>query len=451
MWPRPAKRYAKIALDGGVAAHDPGADVSAAVLTVPRQADGEASGPGGISCFALQKRAGARLRGSSRHDAASLPDEANPMKRFLLLLCTASTVGVATLLPACGSLESNTNTAPTLATLQGNLLDPSDGGVSSASDVRVAVIWRVNGAEREFNVAEDVPVSPMFPAGFSVALNAPPPAGAMNAEYKGVPVIYCIPDSGIPESPECAQAAMSVAAGGQAGGAPGEGGAAEPPSSPPPPTTPPENVSPGSEYAIGTLVAYVDQNHNGKLDLVGANATSYVDQILATNADLAIVYIEGPVVGFSFAPLEDAQGHKPVDGYNLVSIPQCNGASLYGPPCATSPAPGDCGSPQWLAVGSPYPLTVASSPEVSRLMCAEVAPSLGETSGTAGPYDPAVQPAQYPAPDDPAVCCASDGSDYLYSTCTAVPQGLCRGVVESCTSMGYGRPTPTPAGWPCAE
>jgi hypothetical protein len=107
-----------------------------------------------------------------------------------------------------------------------------------------------------------------------------------------------------------------------------------------------------------------------------------------------------------------------------------------------------------------YPLTVASSvrppdarqrPVVASLMCLTQTPGIAEGTGTIPPYDPAIQPAQYPPPNDPGVCCESGGSDYVDTTCTEIPQGLCKGTLVSCTSVGYARPTPAPAAWPCTK
>ncbi len=372
------------------------------------------------------------------------------MKRFIFL-CTAGLSGLGVMLPACGSLDSDTNSAPPLATLRGNLLDANPGDVSSSSAIRVAVIWRVSGSE-QFNVAEDLPVQPVFPAAFSIALDGPPPAVAMNTSST-VPVYWCVPDSGIPESPECAllpEAGAPIGAGsGQAGGPPSDGGGNDEPDAalgPPPPQTPPRPPS-SSRYAVGTVVAYLDQNHNGKLDLVGADASSSVDRILAANQDMSIVYVEGPITNeFPFAPVVDESGHGPTDGYNLLLDPHCNEPPEVQLPACPSAAPapvpdaGACAPLQWLGMNTPYPLTVASSPAVASLVCGTQTPGISGGSAPIPPYDPALQPAQYPSPGDPGVCCASDGSNYLYTTCTQTSQGLCRGPLESCTSVGYERP-----------
>jgi hypothetical protein len=364
-------------------------------------------------------------------------DEGDPMKRFVFL-CTA---GVGVVLPACGSLDSNTNSAPTLATLQGSVLNPKSLDISTSSAVRVAVVWRggIGGSEQQFSVAEDLPVQPVFPSAFTIAFTSPPPAAAMNAESAAVPVIWCVPDAGIPLSPLCALldgGGASTGAGAppcglDAGLAPCEGvgapplsgpdaqGVAESPNGdnqeagarlPPmvPPLDTPTNASPEGQYAVGTVVAYLDNNHNGKLDLVAEDASAYVDQIIAANQDMSIVYLQGPIsnglppfsIGgpLSVPALAYLFTHPPTDGYHIFLNPQCD----------------------W-----PSPVT--------------------------NPLCPSAPPAQDPSPSDPSVCCASDGSDYLYTTCAEISRGICQGNIESCTSAGYGRPTPVPAAWPCTK
>jgi hypothetical protein len=211
--------------------------------------------------------------------------------------------------------------------------------------------------------------------------------------------------------------------------------------------TPPSTDVP-PRYAIGTVVAYLDQNHNGKLDLVPDNATAYVDRIVAANQELSIEYFEGPI------HVRDTFGHSAKDGYNLLKIPLCDlPLSPSGDACPFwSPPAGDAGAcvPEYLGMDTTYPLTIDSSPAVARVMCQDIEPAgPSSASGVAGPFDPSVQPAQYPAASDPALCCYPDGSQYLYLTCMNISQGLCKGTQYSCTSAGYARPTPAPPGWPC--
>jgi hypothetical protein len=340
-------------------------------------------------------------------------------------------------LSACGSLNPNTGTAPALAKLSGGLLNPQS--LSVAGSVRVAVVWK-SETPGKFNVAEDLPVQPVFPSSFTIELG-PPPAGAMNS---------------IPAPRSASSSTFS------------SGSGAPPPKAPAPsPSAQQPSPYPDFQFAIGVVVAYVDKNGNGKLDLVPSGASGYIDQIIATNTEMAIYYIQGPIP----PPLlvKDSAGNVETEGYNLVRIPPCpspaggpghgfGGGGVVNPACTTPPpAPvvdaGTCQKPTWLKISTPFELTVASTPEVAALMCESDSSTGGSTgSGTGtGPLDPSIQPAQYPDPCDPNLACASDGSNYQLATCATVSQGICLGTYTTCTSVRYSRPTPAPAGWPCVH
>ena len=371
--------------------------------------------------------------------------------RRLVLSCAAA-AGLGAALPACGSLDSNTNAAPALATVVGSVSNSAKVDVATTDDVRVAVVWRGNGYG-QFNVAEDLPVKAMFPAAFSITLDGPPPEAAMISEADQQTSASTPPSA-------------SVTSGGGEGPTTGptsdDAGAGDAQTVQSQPILLPDTpISPASKYAVGTVVAYLDLNHNGKLDLVGDNATAYVDQILAANAELAIAYFEGPIPeGSSLGmALVDGAGHKPKEGYNLVNIPSCNIPPPQPPLSTPNPAcpstvvdAGPCAPIEWLDMSTPYPLSVATSPEVAALMCLHDESGGASTgTGAGGPEDPQSRPAQYPDPCDPNLDCASDGSHYTFSTCVTISQGLCKGTLESCTSVGFDRPTPTPADWPCAK
>ncbi len=240
------------------------------------------------------------------------------MRRFVLSCAAAA--GLVATPAACGSLDSNTNTAPALATVVGSVSNAAKVNVATTDDVRVAVVWR-GASANQFNVAEDLPVQPVFPAQFSIALDGPPPEAAMISEADQQASASTPPSA-------------SVTSGGGNGSTTGpttsdEAGAADAQTVQSQPILlldTPATISPASKYAFGTVVAYLDQNHNGKLDLVGDNATAYVDQILAANSELAIAYFEGPIPEGSAlgGALVDGSGHKPKEGYNLVNIPSCN-------------------------------------------------------------------------------------------------------------------------------
>jgi hypothetical protein len=367
----------------------------------------------------------------------------------------ASATLAAAAVAACGSLDSNTDRLPTLATIQGTLENPSMLAV--AGSVRVAVIWRVTASG--FRVAQDLPVQPVFPSKFTIELDGPPPQEAMNVAGAGAPPPSSSDDAGSGPAPST----TSLAGGGGDGGltmqslhALDVGGSGP------------------TEFAVGTVVAYADRNGNGKLDLVEDDAGAYIDEIVATNAETSILYIQGPIPSRDAGTLP-VGGQVPREGYNLLAQPPCGPPSPqpmaqapvnpFGwPPnaaCPTTMVP-DAGAPHApvfcpvaliLPASTPFVLTVASSPAISSVMCVHGGPGTQATAsaggGGAGPYDPSVQPAAYPDPCDPNLQCSPDGSEYQYADCTTVYQGLCREPIETCNFVGYARPMTIPAGWPC--
>jgi hypothetical protein len=343
---------------------------------------------------------------------------------------------------ACGSLDSNTDTPPVLATVQGSLVNPNS--LPIAGSTRVAVVWRTS-VPGQFRVAQDLPVQAVFPAAFTIQLDGPPPPEAMNVEGADMPP----PSTGA----EAGSSLVEIEA---------DGGVT---------MQSLRSLSAGSqplEYAIGTVVAYVDSNGNGKLDLIEEDAGSYVDQVLATNVDTSIAYFQGALP----AVIARAK-NAPVLGYNLLSQDACNDppqqqpaqsllASFGWPPnpaCTTSVPDagvaadaGTCPPPTWLPIATPFVLTVATAPQISSVACLnggpDMQPSAASGTGTM-PFGPDVQPAQYPDPCDKNLECASDGSQYTYFTCNSTYEGLCLPPSVSCTTVSYTRPTPAPAAWPC--
>ncbi len=344
---------------------------------------------------------------------------------------------------ACGSLEANTDSAPALATVNGSIINPDSLAVPES--IRIAVVWRSNEPGR-FNVAEDLPVEPSL-VSFRIALGGPPPQAAMNTETSGPPGTAC---------------AMAP--------------------------------DPTMQYAIGSVVAYEDVNRNGRLDLVANDAGAYVDRILATNETTSIVYIQGPLPVGHAAGCElpgETFGHAPKEGYNLLDLaPPCfppgavpgpTSNTLARPPArpATSTVPPfappgwgsssacpassvvDAGGPtlpvgtlcpnsEWLPISAPFVLAIATDPKLDSYMCATSGGSGAGISGDTTPHlDPSVQPASYPAPCDPNLACAPDGSQYFYGTCASAYRGLCEVPLVTCTAVGYSRPSPAPAAWPC--
>jgi len=355
-------------------------------------------------------------------------------RRFFHSSAFALGIVAAATLAGCGSLDSNTGTAPALATLTGSLsLNPQ--AQEPTGPVRIAVVWRTD-TQGQFNVAEDLPVQPVFPSAFEIQFDGPPPAGAMNSGA----VFGANTNAGEPTTP-------TTGFGGEdAGSVP----TANPGSSALKPFATPANPNANVQFAYGTVVAYVDKNGNGKLDLVGEGASSYVDQIIAANQEMLVIYLQGPIP----ADAADAFGRLPTEGYNLVNIPQCD-VSIPETPnalCTSNSGPVDAGTcipMQWFAMNTPYQLTIDSNPEVAELMCESTDDSSSGSAGASSGPPSTVQPAQYPSPCSPDLSCAPDGSYYFFTTCQTVSNGICEGTTSSCTSASYALPSPTPSGWPC--
>jgi hypothetical protein len=331
---------------------------------------------------------------------------------------------------ACGSLPDDPSRPEALATLEGQLTN--QGSLPLDGDVRIAVIWRRPrpGGGVAFSVVEDVPVEPVFPSKFRIALRSPPPAAVMvsaadafggDANDGTDPTG---PDRGAPEPARARGAASGVrstALGPQDGPAAGD-----------------------LRVALGTLVAYVDENRNGRLDLVDEGARDFIDRVVATNDELVLGYFEGDV-GAAAPHFEVGPG----PGYNLVDT--CRRAER--PRASDEPPPAEGACTGWRAspASAPFTLPVTASPNLNEQMCTNGG---GEGSGSTGGFPglpaPSVQPDRYPAPDDPNLRCGDGGTSYLVEECVTVSEGLCKGTRTDCrTTAGYRRPDPVPAGWPC--
>jgi hypothetical protein len=339
------------------------------------------------------------------------------MKRSLLLL--ASTLAFPLLACACGSLDANTGVTPTLATIKGQLVNSTSE--ADPDSIRIAMVWQA-GDDGSFNVAVDLPVQSVFPASFTIALDSPPPASAM---------IDAEDFFGIPEATAPTGAAGKAKRRHAAPRGPEAGGDAE--------------------VAVGAVVAYDDENGNGKLDLVATGASGYVDKILATLPSSVVVYVQK---GTLPAGAADALGNLPSEGYNVyttcdasvTATPSpgsiCTSVSDAGPPAAACPA--------WGSISTPITLSVSTDPSVNQLMCEDLSGTSSSTgSGSGSSQILPGRPTTYPSPCDLYLACAADGSSYVYTTCDTVSEGICEGTNTTCTSVSYGRLDPVPSDWPC--
>jgi hypothetical protein len=371
----------------------------------------------------------------------------------------ALSLGAAPLV-ACGSLDGNASVAPTLATLSGNIAVAASATPPAGGDIRVAVVWRGLLAG-QVDVAEDLPVSALtFPASFQIQLDVPPPTSAM---MSGETVVELF-EPQLLEAPPT-QCMVGV-----------------------PCVVPEAGPAPVLDFQVagGEVVAYLDKNGNGKLDLVPTGADNYVDEIIGTNEDLWLVYFQGTLPS---PEMLDASG-SPTLGYNLYRHNDCSGevsvsaslppsqrmldaglpgeagvigfldggpdpdpedAEIQVPALEAGSDAGSCKTNEFLPITTLYTLTISGQPEGSSLMCEVPQNTIHrDTVEPAG----AIPPGGYPTTSTPGFSCQplpgfegpTNGS-YTMTSCTRPTNGLCQQNV--CLVNQYPQPNPIPNGWPC--
>lgn len=343
------------------------------------------------------------------------------MKFFPLSFLVASTLGLV----ACGGLADDTQKPGALATMNGTLA--VQNGATAPGSVRVALVWSTEGQEQKtgprYNVAEDLEVAPAFPARFQLTLRNPPPAEALVLLEK---------DMDMP-------------------------------------------------VAVGSVVAYEDKNGNGKLDLVDAKASSFVDGIVGTNDDLLVVWLSREPSANLIAEMRDPQGGIPHAGYNLYRTHRSicsvsnggNGGDMGGSEAPnpkpsgivplTEPVGNGCepNVTAWLPIDAPFDLPITNDPKFNQLMCRSKdggtaptspdapPPATPSTSSSPAPQAPE-QPQAYPLPGANGLVCSADGRRFTQTFCPE-PQGLCPSGDVACGARVENLPpgAPVPAGWPC--
>ncbi len=333
---------------------------------------------------------------------------------------------------ACGSLAPDTSQAPVLATIHGELQNKSLDLGAGANRTRVAVLWHgVHG----YSIAEDLPVQSEFPARFVLQIRQAPPADAIWTQ---------------------ASASSASGSGGGSSGPP-VGNNDVPPSADAGPTGPSvqplgSNAAPWPAdfgIAFGSIVAYEDLNSNGKLDLVDAGATSYVDRILGANSSLALVYVQGTFAAGAALPsqLNDDSGHLPVRGFNLFHLSQCPIVfTPLGTPggTPTTPAPPCTDKNLWLAPDSLFLLPLTADPKFATLMCKGGVASFQATAGLEG------SSGSQPGSSSSAPSSGQSGGAGSGGSSAGPPGSLSTPPVwVSCGSVP--RPNPPPANWPCPK
>jgi hypothetical protein len=275
---------------------------------------------------------------------------------------------LGSLLSACGGFSDDPGKPSVLATVKGEISNPNS--VEAPNSLRVALVW----TGIQYNVAQELEVVPQFPARFSLQIDQLPAENAL-----------------VDSEDE-------------------------------------ELIPPGMRVAFGTVVGYVDENQNTRLDMVEVGAEHYVDQLVATNREIAIVYVEA--TDAALAEFEQATGLRPPRGFGFIR---------RGP---------DVQSTTFPPLSEDFELFLDSDPMLNELMCGS---NIGKGSGAGGSgvSYPEGRPAVYPSPSDPNLNCQAGGASYQIGTCEVRSQGACRGSVTFCRYVEWQRPDPVPPDWPC--
>jgi hypothetical protein len=303
--------------------------------------------------------------------------------------------------PACGGLSGQTDHPSTLATIVGEIRNPDNVPLDSSA-FRVAIIWLRPPAASDggqlVEVAEDIAVTPVFPAQFHIDLTQLPPREAMF----------------------------------------GAGG------------------------AIGGIVAYEDLNNNGKLDLVDPNAPQAIDRVVGVQvpyhyADLGlppiyggtnVLYVEDSTAFAAFAGLVDDNGARLSLGFQFLEDEALGPWACSGGPRIYDEKAPDPSCPGLLIkpINTPVTLALSNDPELSSLICRTRG---GQYTFDSATHPPGTYPSPMPQKSDGALLCSPDGQRLLYITCTAVASKSLCDVDERCRRDDYSLGTPAPSDWPC--
>lgn len=267
---------------------------------------------------------------------------------------------------ACGGLPNNEGTPSTLVTLHGHVDDPT--GTLSQANVRVALIWA--GTTNAF-LAVDAPVRSTL-GGFSLPIWSAPPTQVLITKYTKVPIAV----------------------------------------------------------AYAHVVAYRDDNHNGKLDMLNESSPKAIDHIVGADQTHVLVYLKAPLPKAAFDAFRDKNGNLPHAGFNLGEIGKNNS--------------GD----SWVPLTTQIVLKGDESADTERLMCTSwgndisEGPTVNAAPGTIGPNG------QYPDPNDTNLDCL-DADTYQYTTEQVTVNRPCYNAGTTLTTIYSKAPGTSPAGWPC--
>ncbi|TNF33573.1 MAG: hypothetical protein EP329_08180 [Deltaproteobacteria bacterium] len=294
-----------------------------------------------------------------------------------------------TLAAGCGELDDPDRTI--VVTITGAL--EANSGVVVDDEVHVALVWFTpqltwNGTSDAYSVAQEAIVEPRFPASFELTLTDLPPESAI-VSGAATPMVLLDPK------------AAEVRA------------------------------------AIGAVIAYVDVNGNGRLDLLSTDDTESVDRVVAATSETSIVFVEGDP-----PPLSFLQGQL-VTGFNFVVTEDC--ALIEG---------GSCGyGAEVRPIAERLILTLDEAPKLDRVLCEtyiDAGSDVVEVSGE-GPAPTASEPIGFDYVEDMR---CSDGGRRLERRlpCAPVPGApLCQSQSERCVVEVWDLPEDSEerVTWPC--
>ncbi len=319
----------------------------------------------------------------------------------------------------CGDPLATGDYAPPYVTLDGNVAYSTPN--PTTTPVSIVVLWQ-NDRDGASSYAGQLGVLDKDLTTFTLGLNALPPAPAIHSV---APLNGAVPASGL---------------------------------------------DPSTRYALGTILAFADNNGNGQLDLVPSTNENSPDRVLGaiTNVDLFFL----------------AAGHPADPSLYLDLFPSTTGFSLVQRPTLKAPSFFDCGHfdsvghftdlcfptatvtpaaelPLSTAVTMTLSSDAVTQQELQNYACASfwglydypdtVLATVDNTCDGGGcqfcrGYD---CPLDVPPPGVPFTC-NSDGTAYVYELCTPDPM---RCGTRFC-HYGHGEKLLTtgasPVGWPCA-
>jgi len=314
------------------------------------------------------------------------------MKSDARLFCLASTLAMSA--AACGGegISGTTDQPSTLAVVEGEIDNTLHVAVEPSS-FRLAVVWtsfvKVEGSHTALRIAEDIPVTPSFPAQFQVALKQPPPAE----------VLLPVGDSKL-------------------------------------------------KGALASLVAYEDTNHNGKLDVLEPDAKTAIDRVWAVAEDDTIAYFEGD--GSAPPNFLDDVGNAPRAGFQLWKFEPLGGWACSGGPILSGPPPESCPGFLLQPITTPIRLSLSGSPDLYTAICNprwEEPGSPSDLQVVNGSFSDLS--GHVPDKSDPNLVCYPDESAFRYLSCTYVTGDSVCNPKRVCTETRYRYDAVVPAGWPC--